>query len=928
MTIFITLSLAGTETGPFDLYSNINGFTTPFDTGVSRSALLAGYQTTAPDGTVIVRLDNLNPLCAPSTTDIYTCARPNCDFSGEIICDVTTTTTTSSSSTTTTSTLYPGVAPCTWSTYGGNPGEIAVYDFDTNSSTAVLVPNDFTTTQGINRPICSTGDKLWLASVTTDNTVAYIREWDINTSGPSPTLSYVRQITISVSTLSSGNIWGRTISAIAVTADNNTLIVGFGDKIDGNNSSMGVYSWDISTAGNITLNESNRITKQHVAFVNTYGVLTELTGMFITNNNNVIVSARYYEDASSINAANYIKEFVGLPPVGGTTVDWLSASSGKPTINLQTVGVPEFTSVWTNPSKAMPVWGVNGLLQVIQPETLEVYNISQTPNYAATLATTVADNTVWIHTSTGCANVEILSQDEIDDCTPTALPVLVASNGSNYIGPITFTYSGMSVIASSNIIGGLLASPGGGYTTDCGITIPASCQVMHGNTSGATLNAPAFSYTLEFPVPVNNIALRTAILNPLDDFRFTTNAASTTITMVAGCRAAVQNGNELITGFDASSPNDGSAEVVVTGSEDFTILTFVGTNRGNGGPWALGCTVPPLDCRLVYSTESAGSNSCSAPSNAGRCLPGQNSFKKYFAWDVNTNTQQEVLLPPGTATNSPNFALSENYIIVDVTSLVTGVKSLARYGYTDVNGIPSNTTFDGQFIDYPAGDVRNFGSIMEAVSDTKFLGTWQYGAGLPFPTAVSQILEWDLSATTLSYSVKIDVGVNHGYFVAGDLLLTFKTDGTPNKIIAIGFVPPLQPDNSNPGYLLQFDYTTNALDGTVNLPAGVRGSASIGIYDGGIYIAPADWNTVAPEFAGVWRCDLETLQWTQLDPVDVPVEMGLPSSGPGDFAATPVCRVSDGFTSFDPIPTTTTTTTTIPEGINTIWMWFETETPA
>ena len=43
MTIFITLSLAGTETGPFDLYSNVDGFTTPFDTGVSRAALLAGY---------------------------------------------------------------------------------------------------------------------------------------------------------------------------------------------------------------------------------------------------------------------------------------------------------------------------------------------------------------------------------------------------------------------------------------------------------------------------------------------------------------------------------------------------------------------------------------------------------------------------------------------------------------------------------------------------------------------------------------------------------------------------------------------------------------------------------------------------------------------------------------------------------------------
>lgn len=927
MTIIITLSFAGNETGPFDLYSDATGFAIPFAQNVSKAALLAGYQVEAPDGTTVVRLFNLQFLCAAEPTDIYSCATPNCDFTGEIICPVTTTTTTTAEPTTTTTTAYPGVAPCTWSTYGGNPGQIAVYDFDTNSSTAVLVPNDFTSTTGINRPICSTGDKLWLASVTTNDTVAYIREWDINTSGPSPTLSYVREITIDVGGLDFGNSFGRTISTIAVTADNNTLIVGFGAKDDGSTSGiMGVYSWDISTAGDIILSEQNNISTQVVGFGNTFGVITELTGMFITNNNNVIISARYYEDTSTLLVGNYIREYVGLPPAGGGVNDW-SNGSNKPTINLQSVGVPEFSSAWTNPSKAMPVWGVNGLLQVLQPETLEVYNISQTPNYAATLETTVADDSVWIHTSTGCANVEILSQDDINDCTPTALPVLVESIGDDYIGPITFTYSGMSVIASSNIIGGLLFSPYSGVTTACGITIPQGTQVMHGNTSGATLDDPAFSYTLEFPVPVNNIPLRTAILNDNDDFRFTTNAASTTITIVGGCSATVQNDNELITDTGTNAPNEGSAEVVVTGSEDFTTLTFVGTNRGFGGPWALGCAVPPLNCRLVYSTDSAG-NSCSAPSNAGRCLPGQNSFKKYFAWDVNTNTQQEVLLPPGTATNSPNFALSENYIIIDVTSLVTGVKSLARYGYTDVNGIPSDTTFDGQFIDYPAGDVQLFGSIMEAVTDIKFLGTWQQSASQSFPTAVSQILEWDLSGTTLSYSVKIDVGVNHGYYVAGDLLLTYKTDGTPHKIIAMAFVPPLQPDNSNPGYLLQFDYTTNALDGIVNLPAGVRGSAALTIYDGGIYIGPPDWSTVAPEFAGVWRCDLETLQWIQLDPADVPVEMGLPSSGPGDFAATPVCRVSDGFTSFDPVPTTTTTTTTAPPDVNTIWTWFETVTPA
>ena len=972
MTIIITLSFAGNETGPFDLYSDATGFAIPFAQNVSKAALLAGYQVEAPDGTTVVRLDNLNSLCG--STDIYSCATPNCDFTGSIICDVTTTTTTSSSSTTTTSTTYfpnPFDIPCLWSTNGGNSGLVAVYDFDTNTSTDVLVPNDFTTTIGINRPICATEDKLWLSDglnynddPSGDNNSLFdyslIREYDISTTS-GVTLTYVREIRVDVGR-AFGNSEGaiKTISVVVTppviipidpsyppipeywpTSDFPYLLVGAQSP-----TKVEVAGWDISTTGDIRLGRQDILDWIPLLSLNqiqtTGGIgatSLDLTGTFITTDNNVFIASRFNEPGSQ--GYNQLEELHGLPPFNrDTTAAWPCSSCASwttinqeigvlPIINLQDQGVPEFTTSW-NDIKAMPSWGVDGLLQVLQPETNEVYTISQTPDYEATLTTTITDDNVWLSSATGCANVGLLNPDDITGCTPTALPVLVESDGANYIGPITFTYSGMSVVASSDIIGGLRASSSPyPSSTECGIGIPADTQQMHGNTAAggypATLDNPAFSYTLEFPVPVNNIALRVAVLDVGDDFRFTTNVTSTTITMVAGCKATVQNGNELITGlvFDGS----GSAEVVVTGSEDFTILTFVGTNRGNGGPWSLGCTVPPLNCKLVYSTDSAGSNSCSAPSNVGRCLPGQNSFKKYFAWDVNTNTQQEVLLPANTATGSPNFALSENYIIVDVISLVTGVKSVARYGYTDINGIPSDTTFDGQFIDYPAGNVRSFGSIMEAVTDTKFLGNWQQGANQSFPTAVSQILEWELSGTTLSYSVKIDVGVNHGYYVAGDLLLTFKTDGTPNKIIVPGFVPPLQPDNSNPGFLLQFDYETNALDGVVNLPAGVRGTAALGIYNGGIYIGPPDWTTVAPEFAGVWRFDLETLQWTQLDSADVPTEMGLPSSGPGDFAATPVCRVSDGFTSFDPIPTTTTTTTTIPGGINTIWTWFEPEMP-
>jgi len=63
MTILLTLTTAGTDTGPFNLFSNVDGYVTAFETGVSRSALLAGYTTSlATVGTTTVRIKS-NGLC-------------------------------------------------------------------------------------------------------------------------------------------------------------------------------------------------------------------------------------------------------------------------------------------------------------------------------------------------------------------------------------------------------------------------------------------------------------------------------------------------------------------------------------------------------------------------------------------------------------------------------------------------------------------------------------------------------------------------------------------------------------------------------------------------------------------------------------------------------------------------------------------------
>jgi hypothetical protein len=96
MTVLVTLTLAGTDVGPFNLFSNVDGYTTALATGVSRAALLAGYSLAGvPDNASIIR--------AQSTG---TCT----NYLDMLLSGATTTTTSSTSSTTSTSTTPP--VPC------------------------------------------------------------------------------------------------------------------------------------------------------------------------------------------------------------------------------------------------------------------------------------------------------------------------------------------------------------------------------------------------------------------------------------------------------------------------------------------------------------------------------------------------------------------------------------------------------------------------------------------------------------------------------------------------------------------------------------------------------------------------------------------------------------------------------------------------
>ena len=97
MTVLITLTTAGTDTGPFDLYSNVDGYVSAFETGVSKAALVAGYSSAlVPNGTTTIRIKSTGTCVNYIDVTVVTTTTTTSS-----------TTSTSSTTTTTSSTAAP-----------------------------------------------------------------------------------------------------------------------------------------------------------------------------------------------------------------------------------------------------------------------------------------------------------------------------------------------------------------------------------------------------------------------------------------------------------------------------------------------------------------------------------------------------------------------------------------------------------------------------------------------------------------------------------------------------------------------------------------------------------------------------------------------------------------------------------------------------
>jgi hypothetical protein len=152
MNVLITLTEAGIDTGPFNLYSNVDSYTTAFETNISRGILIAGYTSqVVPPGTSTIRVRSIG-ICTnyvdllvitPTTTTTSTTVAPTTTTTTTVVPGTTTTTTTATPTTTTTTTqliTYYNVTLCGTSTVsvaryvGGNVLSAGVVFQSTNGS--------------------------------------------------------------------------------------------------------------------------------------------------------------------------------------------------------------------------------------------------------------------------------------------------------------------------------------------------------------------------------------------------------------------------------------------------------------------------------------------------------------------------------------------------------------------------------------------------------------------------------------------------------------------------------------------------------------------------------------------------------------------------------------------------------------------------
>ena len=110
MNVLITLTSPGADTGPFNIYTNVDNYVTAVATNVAKANLVSGYNVTVPANAVTVKVESTGTC----TSSIYlTIIQPTTTTTTSSSTSTTSTTSTSTSTTTSTTTLGPGTTTTT-----------------------------------------------------------------------------------------------------------------------------------------------------------------------------------------------------------------------------------------------------------------------------------------------------------------------------------------------------------------------------------------------------------------------------------------------------------------------------------------------------------------------------------------------------------------------------------------------------------------------------------------------------------------------------------------------------------------------------------------------------------------------------------------------------------------------------------------------
>ena len=161
MNVLITLTSAGTDTGPFTVYSNADNYVATVASGISRQMAIDGFLcTNVPSTATILRVQSLGTcsnyvdltISFPTTTTTSTTVAPTTTTTTTSIAPATTTTTTTAGgggTTTTTTTSSPATTTTTTTSGGGTTTTTTTSGGGTTTTTTSIPATTTTTTTAL-----------------------------------------------------------------------------------------------------------------------------------------------------------------------------------------------------------------------------------------------------------------------------------------------------------------------------------------------------------------------------------------------------------------------------------------------------------------------------------------------------------------------------------------------------------------------------------------------------------------------------------------------------------------------------------------------------------------------------------------------------------------------------------------------------------